>query len=86
MTVEPSVDFAHIASSTEGFSGADLQALVYNAHLESIHETFTNAVTPTSEAISVPTDHQYILLRDQSGKAVSKADADASAARVSQVF
>jgi peroxin-1 len=86
MRVEPSVDLAHIASSTEGFSGADLQALVYNAHLESIHETFTNAVTPTSEATSTPTDHQYVLLRDHPDKAVSKADADASAARVSQVF
>ena len=27
-----------IASSTEGYSGADLQALVYNAHLEAIHD------------------------------------------------
>jgi peroxin-1 len=27
-----------IASRTEGYSGADLQALVYNAHLEAIHD------------------------------------------------
>ncbi|KAE9381230.1 putative peroxisome biosynthesis protein PAS1 [Stipitochalara longipes BDJ] len=27
-----------IASKTEGYSGADLQALVYNAHLEAIHD------------------------------------------------
>jgi len=27
-----------IAARTEGFSGADLQALMYNAHLEAIHE------------------------------------------------
>ena len=27
-----------IASKTEGFSGADLQALMYNAHLEAIHD------------------------------------------------
>ncbi len=34
-----SVDLAPIAQETEGFSGADLQALLYNAHLEAIHET-----------------------------------------------
>ncbi|RKF64450.1 Peroxisome biosynthesis protein PAS1 [Erysiphe neolycopersici] len=29
---------SEIASHTEGFSGADLQALMYNAHLEAIHD------------------------------------------------
>jgi peroxin-1 len=33
------VDFDDLARSTEGFSGADLQALVYNAHLEVVHES-----------------------------------------------
>lgn len=32
------VDLAAWARRTRGFSGADLQALVYNAHLEAIHE------------------------------------------------
>lgn len=32
------VDFDHLADATEGFSGADLQALLYNAHLEVVHE------------------------------------------------
>lgn len=34
MTFDPSIDFEYIASETEGLSGADLQAVVYNAHLE----------------------------------------------------
>ncbi|GBE85761.1 Peroxisome biosynthesis protein [Sparassis crispa] len=38
-TIAPSVDFDALAAQTDGFSGADLQALVYNAHLEVIHET-----------------------------------------------
>jgi peroxin-1 len=32
------VDLSEIARQTEGFSGADLQALVYNAQLEVVHE------------------------------------------------
>ncbi|KFM80114.1 Peroxisome biogenesis factor 1, partial [Stegodyphus mimosarum] len=33
------VDFKSIASKTEHFSGADLQALLYTAHLKALHET-----------------------------------------------
>jgi len=39
LTLAPSVDFDELAHMTEGFSGADLQALVYNAHLEVVHAT-----------------------------------------------
>ncbi|KAF4631722.1 hypothetical protein G7Y89_g6409 [Cudoniella acicularis] len=53
-----------IASRTEGYSGADLQALIYNAHLEAIHDVLgdhdqhdvgakrtngTNGATPTNK-------------------------------------
>ncbi|GMK53828.1 hypothetical protein CspeluHIS016_0104140 [Cutaneotrichosporon spelunceum] len=38
----PSIDFEQLALDTEGFSGADLQALVYNAHLDVVH-TVLNA-------------------------------------------
>ena len=37
--MSPDVDFDHLADATEGFSGADLQALLYNAHLEVVHES-----------------------------------------------
>lgn len=33
----PTVDLEQLAEDTEGFSGADLQALVYNAHLDVVH-------------------------------------------------
>ena len=32
------MDLEAIARETDGYSGADLQALIYNAHLEVIHE------------------------------------------------
>ncbi|KNZ73942.1 Peroxisome biosynthesis protein PAS1 [Termitomyces sp. J132] len=35
--ISPSVDWEEVAAATGGFSGADLQALVYNAHLDVIH-------------------------------------------------
>lgn len=37
--LHPDVDLDKWATRTEGFSGADLQALLYNAHLEAIHES-----------------------------------------------
>lgn len=39
MTLADDVDLETIAEATDGFTGADLQALVYNANLEAVHET-----------------------------------------------
>jgi peroxin-1 len=41
--LSPSVSLSSFASLTEGYSGADLQALIYNAHLDAIHEQLTAA-------------------------------------------
>ena len=38
-----SVDLEEVAQATDGFSGADLQALVYNAQLEIIHEAISTS-------------------------------------------
>lgn len=47
--ISPTVDLEDIALDAEGFSGADLQALVYNAHLEVVHETIAAAKLESSE-------------------------------------
>lgn len=51
VAVASSVDFDHLAASTEGFSGADLQALIYNAHLEVVHSEMhvTSSLSDTKE-------------------------------------
>jgi peroxin-1 len=43
--MSPDVDFDYLADATEGFSGADLQALLYNAHLEVVHATLGEVLT-----------------------------------------
>lgn len=37
IALAPSVDLKAYAKQTQGYSGADLQALIYNAHLDAIH-------------------------------------------------
>jgi peroxin-1 len=49
--MSPDVDFDRLADATEGFSGADLQALLYNAHLEVVHAS-VGASAPTTESSS----------------------------------
>lgn len=46
-----SVDLDYVASKTDGFSGADLQALLYNAHLDAIHASIAGVTleSKTSE-------------------------------------
>lgn len=50
LTLSPDVLDAlpEIASRTEGYSGADLQALIYNAHLEAIHDVLGDQDHSTS--------------------------------------
>jgi peroxin-1 len=43
VVMAPDVDLVQYAEATEGFSGADLQALIYNAHLEVVHSTLENS-------------------------------------------
>lgn len=38
ISLDSSVDLEEYVESTQGFSGADLQALVYNAQLEAVHD------------------------------------------------
>jgi peroxin-1 len=51
---ESSGGLATIAAQTEGYSGADLQALVYNAHLEAIHDVLGDQGSPETNGKNNP--------------------------------
>lgn len=38
MNIDPEVDLYQVALKTDGYSGADLQAVMYNAYLDAIHD------------------------------------------------
>ncbi|KAK5133080.1 hypothetical protein LTR08_008190 [Meristemomyces frigidus] len=48
--------FGEVAERTEGFSGADLQAVLYNAHLEAIQEVLGSASGAAAQEFGLKTD------------------------------
>ncbi|KAA1470710.1 AAA-domain-containing protein [Dentipellis sp. KUC8613] len=50
--ISPSVDFASLAEMTEGYSGADLQALLYNAHLDVVHASIKDVAINKSSSLN----------------------------------
>ncbi|KAI6118376.1 hypothetical protein F5141DRAFT_959882, partial [Pisolithus sp. B1] len=46
VTLDALVDFNEITRTTEGFSGADPQVLLYNAHLRVVHALIDAQPTP----------------------------------------
>ena len=81
------VDFDRLADATEGFSGADLQALLYNAHLEVVHasvgEITTSAPTTDSKDRVDDAPIEYTLFGGPAQKTVaSRAEQMAAERRV----
>ncbi|KAJ2781574.1 Peroxisome biosynthesis protein pex1 [Coemansia javaensis] len=61
------VDWPQIARRTDGFTGADLQALVYNAFLEAVHEAAAergSATSPGAAAAGEPGPAEFTVLAD----------------------
>ena len=85
LTVASSVDFDQLAVETEGFSGADLQALLYNAHLDVIHSSIAHLPSMTSVSNQVDDKLiEYITFGNApSQPALSKAEEAALQRRVS---
>jgi peroxin-1 len=86
MPLEADVDLKRLAEMTEQFSGADLQALMYNAHLEVVHSTIahTGDITPSSSTNAQDDEPiEYVQLGTPSGTGIrSRAEESALQKRV----
>ncbi|EJT96675.1 AAA-domain-containing protein [Dacryopinax primogenitus] len=79
------LDLKMLARHTEGFTGADLQALIYNAHLEAVHASLKTAPTGMAghTGSDAPRATEFVALNVHSkGPVMSKAIAAALDARV----
>lgn len=81
MELEPSVDLASLGPLTEGFSGADLQALMYNAHLESVHLALERTEKTSASADSDDSPVRFVVL-GSNGDTLSRAEQSTLNARV----
>lgn len=78
------MDFDQLAAKTEGFSGADLQALLYNAHLDAIRLSIAQLPSITSISNQVDRPIEYIILGNSPNQPpLSKAEEAALQRRVS---
>ncbi|KAK0486176.1 P-loop containing nucleoside triphosphate hydrolase protein [Armillaria novae-zelandiae] len=83
VTLAPTVDLDEIAHATEGFSGADLQALVYNANLEVVHSTISMDINGGNSSREDETPIEYTTFGGSKDKVVSsKAEKTALQKRV----
>lgn len=74
ISLHGAVSLEPYARETAGYSGADLQALIYNAHLDAIHETLAPAVDAagqvTASSSAEEKDLEYVVLGEDSGTSV----------------
>ena len=88
MTFARSVDLGALAGKTDGFSGADLQALVYNAHLEVVHDAIAalppDAASTRANGAGEEAQVKYTVLGGQGGErqVMSRAEEAAFQRRV----
>lgn len=88
ISLHSSVSLEPYARETAGYSGADLQALIYNAHLDAIHETLAPSVDAagqvTTSSAAEDKDLEYVVLgEDSDGKVLSRAERASVDKRVS---
>lgn len=87
LAVSPSVDFDNLAAETDGYTGADLQALLYNAHLQVIHASIDAdalANTPSSRQED-ETPIQHVTIGGPAVTKVTRAEEMAFQKRLRQI-
>ncbi|KAF9238473.1 P-loop containing nucleoside triphosphate hydrolase protein [Melanogaster broomeanus] len=88
VTLGSSVDLDEIARLTAGYSGADLQALVYNAHLQVVHASI-DAMPTTSRSAQLDEEKriEYVVLGGTGeNKTLSRAEESVVQKRLQQIM
>jgi len=78
LNLSPSVDLDALADQTEGYSGADIQAVMYNAHLEVVHENIVTAPALDKPSTRDEVPVEFVVLRGR------KKDQNISMSRAEQ--
>ncbi|KAJ2159682.1 Peroxisome biosynthesis protein pex1 [Coemansia sp. RSA 552] len=83
-TADDEIDWRGVAERTEGFTGADLQALVYNAFLESVHEATAQSEDTAVVDYDVPAENlaEFTVIASSSEAALSSAERTKMAERL----
>lgn len=60
--MSPEISLEEVASKCEGFSGADLQALIYNSQLEAVQKSLPTNLFSLKESASFNTNASFFKL------------------------
>ncbi|XP_042031436.1 peroxisome biogenesis protein 1-like isoform X2 [Salvia splendens] len=74
LPMDGDVDLDHVAQITEGFSGADLQALLSDTQLEAVHELLDNNDVSTTKKMPVITNALLKSIASNAKPSVSEAE------------
>jgi len=88
--ISQSVNLKDYAIKTEGYSGADLQALVYNAHLEVIHSAINSSGEAEEEGTGASEESSSVAFTSFGGASgaagLSRAEENALAKRMETIL
>ncbi|XP_042036119.1 peroxisome biogenesis protein 1-like isoform X2 [Salvia splendens] len=74
LPMDGDVDLEHVAQMTEGFSGADLQALLSDTQLEAVHEVLDNNDVSTTKKMPVISNALLKSIASNAKPSVSEAE------------
>lgn len=74
LPMDSDVDLEHVAQMTEGFSGADLQALLSDTQLEAVHELLDNSNGSSAGKMPVINDALLKSIASKAKPSVSESE------------
>ncbi|KAI9099453.1 P-loop containing nucleoside triphosphate hydrolase protein [Phlyctochytrium arcticum] len=81
LDLEPTIDLPDLAAETDGFSGADLQALLYNAQVEAVHSVL-DATGSSGGEKREDEGVEFVVVREREEVDMTAAERGAVAKRI----